>query len=177
MSIVRMKRMRLLALRDDKQAIMHRLMRLGCVEISEPDARLGRRAVGRAGRSGAVGSARAQNRAEYPAGRPRNTLLEIRAVPKKAFSPCVPAVKESEFYSQETLDKTMESAERINFISQEIAQVYAGIGRENNRISALDPWKQLECSIGNHLKRALPHAFRRVPRSLLSWSRLRRHAL
>ncbi len=37
MSIVRMKRMRLLALLDDKRDIMHRLMCLGCVEIGQPE--------------------------------------------------------------------------------------------------------------------------------------------
>ena len=36
MSIVKMKRLGLLAMREDREAILHALQGLGCVEISEP---------------------------------------------------------------------------------------------------------------------------------------------
>ena len=36
MAIVKMKRLGLLAMREDREAILHALQGLGCVEISEP---------------------------------------------------------------------------------------------------------------------------------------------
>ena len=37
MAIVKMKRLQLLALRPDREALLRRLQSLGCVEIREPD--------------------------------------------------------------------------------------------------------------------------------------------
>ena len=42
MAIIKMKRLRLLALRSDREELLHTLQRLGCVEISEPPEADGR---------------------------------------------------------------------------------------------------------------------------------------
>lgn len=36
MAIIKMKRLHLLALRSDREELLHTLQRMGCVEISEP---------------------------------------------------------------------------------------------------------------------------------------------
>ena len=44
MAIVTMKRLRLLAMGEDREALLDDLQRLGCVEVSEPPWTAGRRA-------------------------------------------------------------------------------------------------------------------------------------
>ena len=41
MAIVTMKRLRLLAMREDREELLHTLQRLGCVELSEPTPQAG----------------------------------------------------------------------------------------------------------------------------------------
>jgi len=141
MSIVRMKRVRLLALRGDRPEIMNRLMRLGCVEVSDLTSRLGDEHW-----SALV--------APSPSDLPRlksglselqaakNTLSKYAKQKKGLFSPR-PAVPESVFFKEDDLQIAADTAKQIGQITDAMADNYAEIGRLSNRISFLAPWTEL----------------------------------
>lgn len=146
MAIVKMKRLRVIALAEERDALLSRLLHVGCVEVTEPEGALSdpqwmallRRDTSLLGdvksSANAVNAALEALRKYAPE---QKKLLDKLFVTRKA-------IKESEFLSGKALEAALDSAAEINRRTQRISQLQT----QGNRISAqrasLVPWASLD---------------------------------
>ncbi len=142
MAIVKMKRLRLIAMKSDRDAIFKKLLRLGCLEVSEQSEKLADPEW-----------APLIKAAEGEVYDLKQRLSEIKAtiavldnfVPVKTslFAPR-PELKESELFSIKTAEKAVESAKRIEEINSE----FDSLSTQRNKLEAtrisLEPWEPLD---------------------------------
>ena len=145
MAIVKMKKLRLMAVRDQKEKLLKDLMVFGCVELREPEedefspelsCRLSRESSG-------VSEYRAEKTKLQQAIDVLNSY-----VPKKSpLLSAKPDVALEEFLNRESLEKYQDAAERILKAEDRIKR----IGAEENRIrgtaESLVPWLSFDCPL------------------------------
>ncbi len=142
MSIVKMKRIRLIALAEERDALLSSLLHVGCVEISEPS--------------------------EYPADEDRSALLRRdttdlarvkgelaqltaalqtlgKYAPQKEgmFAPRR-TVSEKELLDRKMMEESLEKAQCINEHAKTIGQLTARQTRLNAEVMALLPWENFD---------------------------------
>ena len=142
MSIVKMKRIRLIALAEERDALLSSLLHVGCVEISEPS--------------------------EYPADEDRAALLRCdttdlarvkgelaqltaalqtlgKYAPQKEgmFAPRR-TVSEKELLDRKMMEESLEKAQCINEHAKTISQLTARQTRLNAEVMALLPWESFD---------------------------------
>ncbi len=142
MSIVRMKRLRLLALRDQRDELMRELMRLGCVQVTNADRTLSdpeNAALLRSERADLPRLKTGQNRLETAV-----KLLGQYAPEKKKLLSSRPAVAESEFLDDEALAHDLDLAEAICERDAAIRRLRSDELRIASEIEALTPWTSLD---------------------------------
>lgn len=141
MSIVAMKRLRLIALRQDREEIFKALQRLGCVEVDEqqpdPDDPVWT-SLARPSEEGA-----AQLRAQRELAQQALTLLEQNGGDKPGFLSPRPTVADRDFFdprgdrARETARKVCEAQRELEALANETAKLRA-------QRSALEPWEKLD---------------------------------
>lgn len=136
MSIVKMKRIRLIALSEDRDALLSSLLHVGCVEVSEPQ----------------------ETDEDYAAllHRDTNDLTKVKAnltelqhaldvlrkyAPQKEgmFAPRA-EIREREFFDSAAVARAVEKAEQINEHAKAIGQLAAREARLNAEAMSLTPW-------------------------------------
>ncbi len=135
MSIVKMRRLRLIALSEDRDRLMEQLLRAGCVEISEPEEPPEGLSLSRED-SAALAAVRGEQ-----AGLQRALDILRRYAPQKTglLTPRA-AVKESELMDPEAAKRSLALAEEVNGHAKALGQLSA---RESHLLAdklALEPW-------------------------------------
>lgn len=145
MAIVKMKKLRLMAVRDQKEKLLKDLMVFGCVELREPEedefspelsCRLSRESSG-------VSEYRAEKTKLQQAIDALNSY-----VPKKSsLLSAKPDVALEEFLNRESLEKYQDAAERILKAEDRIKRIGAEESRIRGTAESLVPWLSFDCPL------------------------------
>jgi len=136
-----MKKLRLIAVRSQKEEILRELLLLGCVEITEPAAEPQEELLRTLHRSGG-GAAR--SRGEQ--GKLLNALrlLDQYAPYKKGLLTPLPEVTVETLLSEDALAEDLSAAERIISLDAEVRAITARESRERAVLESLQPWRTLD---------------------------------
>lgn len=142
MSIVRMKRLRLIALEEQRDELLARLQHLGCVEISEPADKLAdpdwMALLGRG--SSNLGEVKAETSSVEAA----LHALKQYAPAKTGLLRVREQISEADLFSQEREKVALQHAEEINHAVEEIARLQAQESRLSALRDSLRPWQTLD---------------------------------
>ena len=142
MSIVKMKRIRLIALAQDRDALLSSLLHVGCVEISEPELY-----------SADEDQAALLQRDTTDLARVKGDLVQLSsalqvlgkyAPQKKSLFAPRRSVSERELLDRDTMAESLKKAESINDHAKTIGQLTARRTRLNAEILALRPWESFD---------------------------------
>ena len=141
MAIVKMKKLRLLAMSADRQALLKELLLLGCVEVSEP-AELPEDAYPALSRcdSAELSKVKSQHAELTNAVK----LLDRYAPEKTGFLKPLPDADVKDLLDEVTLGEDIALAERIMELEERIRRNNAEVQREQTTLEALAPWLPLE---------------------------------
>ena len=143
MAIVKMKKLRVIALRDQRDALMERLMRLGCVQVdprpegmlSDPDTA----ALLTPERAGV-----ARLRTQQTEMQAALKVLGHYAPEKKKLLAARPEVRESDYLDGEALARDLALARDICDWDSRIRRITAEESRVRTEIEALRPWESMD---------------------------------
>ncbi len=142
MAIVKMKKLRVLAMAGQREELLKGLLHLGCVEISEPEDRLNdpqwaallRRNVSDLTRiRGEIADVNTALDAVKRYGEAKEGLFIQRR-----------GVTEQEFLSSKTLDEAQAETRRIGGLLQDLSRLRSEEGRLEARKAGFLPWKDLD---------------------------------
>ena len=142
MSIVKMKRLRLLAMRSDQEELLKRLQHLGCVEIDQPDADL--TSPEWAGLSRPDGAALNEARDAGASASAALETLKRYAPGKGGLFRARPVVPAQAFFDDGAYAAALETAGEINQAQRSIQSLYAQQSKLNAQKAALAPWLPLD---------------------------------
>ena len=142
MSIVKMKRLRLIGLSSEQDELLARLLHLGCVEVTETDNKLADpQWAGLLKRDAAsLGDVKAQANAIQSA---LDALRKYAPVKSGLFIKRSD-ISETEFLSDQAREAALEVASQINRRVQSIAQSQTQENRVTARRAGLSPWAGLD---------------------------------
>jgi V/A-type H+-transporting ATPase subunit I len=141
MSIVKMKKIRLTAVRSQKEELLRELMLLGCVEISEPEellcdpqiARLTQRETGELEKYRGLGARIAQA---------LNVIGHYAPFKTSLFAPR-PDVPLEDLLREDVLTECLELAEKLIDCDSRLRRFSALEARENAVVESLLPWESM----------------------------------
>ncbi len=142
MAIVKMKKLRVMAMAASRDALLRELMRLGCVEISEPAGKLSDPAWAALLRRD--GSKLAQTKNEQGEAAAALDALKRYGGTKDGLFIRRQAVPEEEFLSDAALEKARAVSKEINGHLQDVARLQSEEGRLLSRRAGLEPWVPLD---------------------------------
>ena len=142
MSIVKMKRLRVIGFSEQRDELLQQLLHLGCVEISEPDDKvtdpewtaLLRRDT----------SSLASRKAEGAALNSALDALKKYAPAKKGLFQKRYDITEAKFFDEHAKAAALACAQSINDCTREIAQIYSAENKLNANLAGLLPWADLD---------------------------------
>lgn len=143
MAITKMKRLRLIAMNQDRDGLLKSLLHAGCVEISEPEAYLEDEewsALLKRG-SGDLSEAKALQTELKQA----VDVLAKYAPQKSGMFAARDEIRERDLMDRKTLDKTLETARKVNGHAKSMGQLAARVTRLQADQMALRPWES--CSL------------------------------
>lgn len=141
MAIVKMKKLRLLAMSADRQALLRELLLLGCVEVSEP-AELPEEAFPALCRCEGAGLSTVK--AQHAELTNAVKLLDKYAPEKQGFLKPLPETEAAALLDEEKLAAGVELAEKLMELEERIRRNNAEIQREQTTLESLAPWLPLE---------------------------------
>ena len=140
MAIVKMKRLHLLALAKDHDAMLRQLQHMGCVEISEPDMEQLPDSLQRC--DSAVADCLAQQRQLQTA------MDTLRRLAPKAKSGGLltprPRISEADYLDETDLASELDAAGQINALTAELNRLTAREAQLHADRTALLPWQTLD---------------------------------
>ena len=142
MAIVKMKKLRVMAMADSRDALLRELLRLGCVEISEPDGRLADPAWAALLRRDSSRLAETKN--ELGEANAALDALKRYGGVKEGMFLQRRSIGQEEFLSQAVLEKGRTVSKAINASLQDIARLQSEEGRLLSRRAGLEPWVSLD---------------------------------
>jgi len=142
MSIVAMKKLRLIAVRSQREEILRELMLLGCVEVSDPGAEPEEEQLRSLRRTGGAETARL--RAAQAKLLNALRLLDRYAPAKKGLLTPLPEVALSELLDESALDHDSEIADGILALDEKIRRITTEESRERSALETMAPWKGLD---------------------------------
>ncbi len=157
MAIVKMRRVKLLALQTDRTAILSALQREGCVQIDESMPVEGSPLVRQ--RSGELSEWRARQSLVKSA---LDSLQKLAGVGRSMFTPR-PEVELERFLSAEHLQQALDIAEEICGVARKITALNSEEGRLNNRLATLSPWLPLNIPLDIRPLESLDISFGVIP--------------
>ncbi|MBQ3533314.1 MAG: V-type ATP synthase subunit I [Oscillospiraceae bacterium] len=138
MAIAKMKRLELIALQDDREALLEKLLRLGCVHLSEP-AELSEELTLRPGASDT-----ASRQTTLRALQSALAALQKEAPQKSGLLSPRPRVAREDFLSDAVLERQLRLAETVNDHTAEIERLQARENRLRTERMTLLPWRDLD---------------------------------
>ena len=139
MAIVKMKRLQVLALERDHDAILRRLQHMGCLEISEPDTGALPDTLRRC--DAATADCLARQRQLQTA---MDTLRRTAPPPKAGLLTPRPRISERDYLDEASLAAELETARRINELAADINRLTAKETQLRSEQAALRPWRSLD---------------------------------
>lgn len=164
MAIVRMKRLRVIAMAKQRDQLLARLHHAGCVELSEPQAEL----------SNPEWTALLE-RSESQLSDVRQQLALVQAalvalqkyVPVKAgMFPKRQTIQEEDFFSAKALELALKNAGAIQSREKEVADLLGQQARLTAKKTALRPWAALDVDLGMTSTKHVTIAFLVCPRGV-----------
>ena len=140
MAIVKMKRLRVVAMAARREELLRQLQRLGCVEIREPES-AGEDWAGLLERES---SRLAETRAALADVNTALSAVKKYADVREGLFPQRQAVTQTEFFSGEAASRARDASARVAELVQTAAQLQAEEGRLLAKQAALQPWKGLD---------------------------------
>ena len=142
MAIVKMKKLRVMAMAGQKEELLRQLLRLGCVEISEPDSKLADpawAALLQRGTSHLVNkkSEIADVDTALAAIKKYAQLMDGLFIKRRPIS-------EKDFLDTGTADQAKEAAQKIGDLLRSLTQLQSDETRLQTRRAGLLPWKSLD---------------------------------
>ena len=142
MSIVKMKRLRVIGFAEERDGLLQGLLHMGCVEISEPEDKMSdpewtallRRDT----------SALTDRKAEAAALEGALEALDKYAPAKKGLFTRRRAISEAEFFQEAAKSAALRCAQEINACTREISRIYAAENKLNANLASLQPWAGLD---------------------------------
>lgn len=142
MAIVKMKRLRVIAMADRRQALLDEMLRMGCVEISEPEARL------RDPQWAAImqpGSSRlAETRTELAAVNTALVAMKRYGELKDGLFVQRKPISEAEFLGPDLAEKAQALNQKVSQSLEILSGLQMEENRMNSRVASLEPWKTLD---------------------------------
>ena len=161
MSIVKMKRLRMIALASEREEILSRLLHVGCVELSEPQVELADPEwTSLLSKSDSPLADVKQEQAQVMAA--LQTLSKY-APAKKALLHTRPVVREEDFLRSEVLDNALAQTEEINRRERDISAIANQEARLTARRLSLAPWAALDVDLDTPSTRNAVIAFSVCP--------------
>ena len=142
MAIEKMKKLRLLAVRDQKKALLRKLQLLGCVELSEPE--LSDLSPELRQHLAREGSDAVRCRSDYAVLVQAIELIDRYAPVKKGLLSAKPEAEVKTLLDDSTLTSTLETARRIVAIDETVRRINAEGARISGAVDALKPWLSLD---------------------------------
>ncbi|MBR1689507.1 MAG: V-type ATP synthase subunit I [Oscillibacter sp.] len=142
MAIVKMKKLRVMAMATQREELLRGLLHLGCVEISEPDDKLSDpqwAALLRRGTSDLT-----KTKSEITDVNTALDAIKRYGQTKDGLFIQRHPISERDFLSAETAEKAQESCRRIGSLLQELSRLQGEEGRLTARRASLVPWKELD---------------------------------
>ncbi len=145
MAIVKMKHLRLMAMKDDRVALLTDLQRMGCVEINEPtvDWRDPDYASFTQPSSAALATAREQLTLAQRA----QAILKSRAPEKGGLLRARPRISEKTLFDEGTTAKASGVARTLVDTDRHIATCKAEQAKLDSQMAALRPWQSLDFAL------------------------------
>ena len=138
MAIVKMRKLRLMVIRSEKDRLLRDLERFGCVEVSEMDDSLRDEGLVREN-ADTLSLRSAQNSIQNAI-----NLLDRYAPDKKPLLSAKPQVEVDTLLDDSILKKALSGAEEINGFEEKIKRLTAEENRQNGLIESLRPWLELD---------------------------------
>ncbi len=142
MAIVKMKHLRLVAMREDREELLHLLQRMGCVEIDEPRVDETDPLVAELTRPDGEGLAAAEER--HSAGEQALTILNRYAPKKGGLLQGRPTLTEAELFEAQSCAQARQTVESINETQRDIAILQAQRTKLLGQQEVLAPWLPLD---------------------------------
>lgn len=145
MAIVKMKKLRLMAVKDQEEKLLRELLLLGCVEVRVPEAA---EAEGENAPqttvSGDLSNLRAK-RAEVVSG---IDLLDKYVPPEGGLFKQKPEVNCESLLAEDKLGEALELVKKLDYFDDQIRRVNIEQGRLKSQIESLTPWAELDMPLG-----------------------------
>lgn len=138
MSIVKMKRIRLIALAEDRDALLSSLLHVGCVEISEPEIPQGEDGNPLLHRDAA---GVAQAKAQLTALQHALEVLRKYAPRKKGMFALRDTIREKELLDEKAMAAALSKAEAVNEHAKAVGQLNTREARLHTEQLVLQPWR------------------------------------
>jgi len=141
MAIEKMKKLKLTAVRSQRDVLLERLLMLDCVEVSEPDSLLEDEELARAV---------SRETSELEQFKSEHTRLQRAAELMKRYAPTKTKlfaprreVEAADFFNSATLGTALELADRMEMLDARLHRIAAEETREFAVIESLMPWDEL----------------------------------
>ena len=138
MAIVRMKKLRLMAARSEKECLLRELERFGCIEFSELDSSLAEAGLLREN-GDAIGLKNLQNTLLHAI-----SLLDRYSPEKKPLLSPKPQVDLNDLLDETRLSHAESEAEVINGLEEKMKRLTGEENRQSNLLESLKPWMELD---------------------------------
>lgn len=142
MAIEKMKKLRLMAVRSQKEALMRDMMLLGCVQVTEPEAELSDPSISPLVKR--ESSDLVRYRAQFASLTHAVELLDRYAPQKKPFLAPRPEIDCDSFLDASNLDAALAAASEIEAAEDRIKRIGAEESRQRGIIESLSPWRDLD---------------------------------
>lgn len=143
MAIVKMKRLRMVAMTADREALLRRLQHMGCVEIVQPEADPDD-PLWAALTHPETGGLAAAHEEKTQAERALEVLKRYKALPKSGFLDPKPGVQEGELFDEAGAKAARDMARQVNDLDRRLAAIRAEENKLDAQKEALRPWTDLD---------------------------------
>ncbi|NLV86775.1 MAG: V-type ATP synthase subunit I, partial [Clostridiales bacterium] len=137
-----MKRLRLAAVKREREELLKKLMLLGCVEINEPEGILADEALAELLDKGT--SSYGESKSDYESLNLALELLNSYAPEKTKILAPKPEVDIGDILNEDSLEKTLAKARELIKKEEDIRALQAEESRIKSACEALQPWLQLD---------------------------------
>lgn len=142
MAIVKMKRLRLMGMRSERESLLHLLQKLGCVEVDEPAIDLSDPQWAAVGKPDGQGLATAREQSNL-LNQALNVLARHVSLKGGLLRPR-PRLSRKELFDQDSYRRGLDTAQAIVDGERELANLTAEQGKLQTQKSALAPWLSLD---------------------------------
>lgn len=161
MAIVKMKRLRLAAMRSDREALLRLLQTMGCVEVEESSLAPEERDRMQLRHSNSQGLAVAQE--QKTAAERALEVLKRYAPEKNGFLTPKPSLTTRELLDEAAEQQGLAQTRQINEKQQQLQGLEGQAAKINNQLEALTPWESLDVALNTQSTKQVIVQFGTLP--------------